>query len=279
MSDGSPGPEVFGVCRELADAGVAQVVRDYSGPNAIYYDLVQFFDDDVPFYVERALARGGRVLELGCGTGRVLLPLARAGLEVTGVDASEDMLGVCRAKLAAEPPEVAQRVHLVCGDMRSVSLEGRFGLALIPLYTLNHLLTEEDKLSAFALCVRHLAAGGRLIIDAELDTPLDASRGMQLTVHRVDPAAGRALLGFSQSRRLDDGSVLLNMLYAVAQSGGRARLWVTASRESRTTPNELRGQLAATGLQIRSMAADYRGTPLSSSARCAVVEAEKPGGR
>ncbi|HEX5501234.1 MAG TPA: class I SAM-dependent methyltransferase, partial [Thermomicrobiales bacterium] len=73
------------------------------------------FDADLPFYLELAAAQGGRVLELACGSGRVLVPLARAGHRVVGLDASPHMLALAREKLAAAGPEVAARATLVQG--------------------------------------------------------------------------------------------------------------------------------------------------------------------
>src|SRR5919201_5521501 len=61
------------------------------------------FDADVPLYLELATAQGGRVLEVACGTGRVVVPLARAGHTVVGIDASQAMLGITRQKLAGDP--------------------------------------------------------------------------------------------------------------------------------------------------------------------------------
>ena len=79
------------------------------------YDAIYEGRDDTGLWLEIAAGAAGRpILELGCGTGRVLLPLARAGHEVTGIDLSERMLDVCRAKLRLEPPEVRERVQLLC---------------------------------------------------------------------------------------------------------------------------------------------------------------------
>jgi len=74
----------------------------------LLYDSVPLYAarQDVGFYVEEARARAGTVLEVGCGTGRILLPIARAGCSITGIDGSKQMLERCRAKLAAEPPAV-----------------------------------------------------------------------------------------------------------------------------------------------------------------------------
>jgi SAM-dependent methyltransferase len=105
------------------------------------------------------------VLELGCGTGRVLLPTARAGIAITGLDASPSMLAICRERLAQEPPEVRARAALVEGDMRHFELEGSFGLVTLPFRPFQHLLTVEDQLACLDSVRRHLAPGGRLILD------------------------------------------------------------------------------------------------------------------
>ncbi len=97
---------------------------DEYGAAADYYDYVPAYAErsDVAFFVDMARDSGGPVLELGCGTGRVLLPTARAGIAITGLDLSPGMLRILRGRLAAEPPDVQARVRLVEGDMRSFDL-------------------------------------------------------------------------------------------------------------------------------------------------------------
>src|SRR5207302_10604119 len=85
------------------------------------------FEADLPLYLELAAAEGGRVLELACGTGRVLVPLAEAGNRVVGLDASPHMLALAREKLAAAGSAVATRARLVQGDMRCFRLGGEDG--------------------------------------------------------------------------------------------------------------------------------------------------------
>src|SRR5919202_314989 len=75
------------------------------------------FAADLPFYLELAAASGGRVLEVACGSGRVLVPLARTGNRVVGLDASPHMLALAHEKLAAAGPQVAARARLIQGDM------------------------------------------------------------------------------------------------------------------------------------------------------------------
>src|SRR5690606_34936599 len=110
-------------------------------------------------------AEGGPILELGCGTGRLLIPLARAGRQVTGIDRSPAMLRLARERAQGEPHAVRRRIKLLCADMADFSLgEPRYKLALISYNTFLHL----DATRAMAACRnigRHLAPGGHLFID------------------------------------------------------------------------------------------------------------------
>jgi SAM-dependent methyltransferase len=120
---------------------------------------------DVGFYVEAAKEAGGPVLEVGCGTGRVLIPTARAGVGVVGLDLSQSMLDVCRERLSHEPEEVQARVRLVLADMRDFELGQVFNLVTIPYRPFQHLTAVGDQLSCLGSIRRHLVEGGRLILD------------------------------------------------------------------------------------------------------------------
>ena len=138
-----------------------------------YSEAAEFYDHvvpyanrpDVEFYVDEALSARGPVLELGCGTGRVLIPIARAGVSIAGLDSSATMLSYCKAKLAAEPAYVQTKVELFESDMRAFDLQRKFALITIPFRPFQHLLTVEDQLACLASIRRHLERGGRLILD------------------------------------------------------------------------------------------------------------------
>ena len=141
---------------------------------AEFYDYVVPYRErqDVGFFVDlareanrAASETGGAVLEIGCGTGRVLIPTARAGVTITGLDVAESMLQVCRTRLAAEVPEVQARVSLHRRDMRDFDLGQRFGLITVPFRSFQHVITVDDQLAALACIHRHLADGGRLALD------------------------------------------------------------------------------------------------------------------
>jgi SAM-dependent methyltransferase len=121
-------------------------------------------DSDVVFYRELALETGGPVLELGAGTGRTLLPIARAGIEIHGLDTSTRMLAALRRRLLDEPEPVRARVFVGEGDMRAFALERRFAAVLIPFRGFLHNLSRDEQLACLRACRSHLAPGGLLAL-------------------------------------------------------------------------------------------------------------------
>lgn len=140
------------------------------------------------------LDRRPEVLELGCGTGRLLIPLVRDGLRVTGVDAAPTMLARCRERLDHLPEVVRKRATLVDGDFRALSLGRRFPLIVAPFNAMQHLYTRAD-LERFLDVVRaHLAPGGVFAFDV-LNPDLswlvrDPSKRWARTRYK-DPRTGR----------------------------------------------------------------------------------------
>lgn len=120
---------------------------------------------DVVFYLEEAKTTGGPVLELGCGTGRILVPLLETGLEIHGLDSSTAMLDVAKQKRAKLPVEIAQRLHLHHGDMSQFDLDHKFALIYIAFRSFQILVTPEAQLACLACIRRHLAPNGKVIIN------------------------------------------------------------------------------------------------------------------
>jgi SAM-dependent methyltransferase len=143
--------------------------RFFSDITPLVYDL-QFAPDapDVAFWLEQCREWGGPVLELGCGTGRVSIPLARAGLEVVGVDLAEPMLAVARQRLDAECGEVRERVRLMRADMRGFRSDATFACAVIPASTFAVLLTREDQERALGNIHACLREEGHLGFDVRI---------------------------------------------------------------------------------------------------------------
>ncbi|QRK07517.1 methyltransferase domain-containing protein [Archangium violaceum] len=138
---------------------------DYTDDAALYDVVCEDYREDVAFYVEEARRAGGPCLELGCGTGRLLIPAVEAGARVTGLDRSAAMLARARDRVQALPLPLRERVDLREGDMVSFSIEARFALITVPFRTFLHLLTVEEQLAALTNIRRHLLPGGRLVLN------------------------------------------------------------------------------------------------------------------
>jgi ubiquinone/menaquinone biosynthesis C-methylase UbiE len=129
-------------------------------------------EGDVDFYRSLATERGGPILELACGTGRVAFPLAEDGFDVVGVDRSRPMLSVAESKHRAADPAVASRLEFIEGDMRDIELGRTFRLVIIAFRSFAHLLTVDDQHRCLQNVRRHLDQGGVLalnVFDPRLD--------------------------------------------------------------------------------------------------------------
>jgi SAM-dependent methyltransferase len=169
----------------------------------IYEKLARFYDlehadltADLVFYLHFARQAAGPVLEVGCGSGRVMLPLVEAGIDVTGVDSSTAMLALARSKLD-------DRARLIEDDMRTVALPQRFDLIIISINTFMHLLTTIDQVDALTNLARHLTAEGQLIIDLPAGDELvhqDPDARLTLEQTFLDPDTNRQVMKFVASR-------------------------------------------------------------------------------
>jgi SAM-dependent methyltransferase len=167
--------------------------------------------EDIGFYVEEALAAGGPVVELACGTGRISVPLAKAGVHVIGVDASARMLEVAREYAAAEGVELDLRF----GDLREPPVTERVPLVLIPFRSLLHMTTEAERLCALRAAREVLLPGGRLVFDVFAPSAEDVedTHGRWLErepgiFERADWDEGERTLTLSV-RRNDEASTML----------------------------------------------------------------------
>jgi SAM-dependent methyltransferase len=166
--------------------------------------VARFFDADYAGYrhdlpVLKAFARrtGGPLLELGCGTGRALIPLAESGYRVTGVDLSPEMLRIAQAK--AEAAGVADRVTLIQGDYAEVPIEGSYRFAFVLMNTFLHLLTGAAQLQALRHWRARLEPGGLLLIDVfhpDVDLLAVSDGRLEWDKTWTDPRTGATVMKF-----------------------------------------------------------------------------------
>jgi SAM-dependent methyltransferase len=232
---------------------------------AAYYDLTHDgLTVDVDAVVALAKSAGGPVVELGCGSGRLLQPLARAGVEVTGVDSSPAMLARAGARLAAEP-DVAARVRLVQGDITSLELPGTtFALALFGYNTFMH-LDERAALLALRRVRALLAPGGRLWLDLEnpfalADLPVTGE--MELEAVFEDLSTGWLVRQWSAyAADTTEQVVDVVWVYETTDATGAPLRTEARFRQHYTYPHQLDLLLAQAGLKLVSLAGDYDGSP------------------
>lgn len=187
---------------------------------AHYYDLTHAnLTEDIPFVLAQARQANGPILELGCGSGRLLLPLAQAGMAVTGLDHSPVMLARAQERLAKEREAVQNRVTLVEGDMTRFVMNGRFPLILIPYNTFMH-LDDAQALAALKQAKRHLPADGQLFIDlANPFTVANTPEDHLLSLENVltDPDTGDVILHLA-ANRLDTAVQTLHITWVYDRS-------------------------------------------------------------
>ena len=135
---------------------------EYAILAAFYDHIYAFREQDIAFYVAMAREGKGPILEVGCGSGRITLPLLETGHEIHGVDNSPAMLRILHEKLA-ERPELLSCIHE--GDMRTFDLGKKFAQGFVPFRAFLHLDTIDDQLAALRNFHKHLLADSRLIID------------------------------------------------------------------------------------------------------------------
>jgi ubiquinone/menaquinone biosynthesis C-methylase UbiE len=220
---------------------------------------------DVAFYDRIAREVGGDILELACGTGRIALPLAQAGLHVTGVDRSEAMLTIARRKLAALSASLQERLTLVNQDMSALNLGRRFGFVFVPFRSFQHLLTIDLQRKSLAAIRRHLQPKGRLalhLFDPRLDLLIDAN--ITPPGHSgAHPETGRRYMGEVLRTNFDHLNQIRRDVWRYAEIGPNGEVLAEDSREMAlrwTFRWELHHLLELSGLAVEAEYSDFVGS-------------------
>lgn len=132
---------------------------------APFYDLLYEDVHDIAMYKRLAREFGEPILEIACGTGRVMLELAKLGYEVGGVDSSKVMLDTLRKKLDKLPADMKQHIKIKQADMRSFDMERRYRIAIIPFTSFFHLSSTKDREQCLRAAFEHVINGGKMVVD------------------------------------------------------------------------------------------------------------------
>ena len=133
---------------------------DYDSWADIYDEVYSFVDNDINFYLQKASNIKGNILEIGCGTGRITIPLMENGANITGIDSSQKMIDRLGIKFVNKKVPI----KIIKQDVRVLALAQKFSLVIFPYRGFQSLLTVEDQVHALNSLRNHLKPGGKLII-------------------------------------------------------------------------------------------------------------------
>lgn len=225
-----------------------------------YYPIPNFARSDIPFWLEIAGEYGDPILELSCGTGRIAVPLAEQGFQVTGIDIADSMLEVARGK--------SSQVEWIEADIQNFDLAKRFSLIILPVNGIWHLLNIEAVEACFSSVKKHLKPGGKFILDtfnpchkASLDVLSDPRRNL----HSIYPDPdGKGTVVVTSSNQLD----LTEQIYQMKlffQLAGEEKEQVEEMTYRLYFPQELEILLKYNGFQIENKFGAYDRSPFSSA--------------
>jgi len=249
---------------------------------ADYYDespIVKGRMQDVIFYRDAARDFGDPILELGCGTGRITMALAAAGKRVTGLDISERMLERAAKKRLALYTEERERVHLVQGDMVKFDLGEKFRLILIPFRPFQHLREVQEQMNSLECARKHLAPGGRLILDVfqtDAERMHDPVHMRESLITEYKTPDGRQVriservAAFHRAEQCND----VEMIYSVTHPSGRQERLVFAWALRYFFRYEVEHLLARCGFKVVAFFGDFDRTPITDESPEMIFVAE-----
>ncbi len=227
-----------------------------------HYDAMFPHSHDIAFFLDQARKLGGPVLELACGTGRILEPLAKAGFPVTGIDLSRGMLAEAQRKAQAG----ATSSRYIEADIRQFSLDERFALIFIAGNSICHLL-DIDSFDACISCVRrHLADGGRFIVDVYVPNPqlLLGDSQTRRRFAEYDHPDGDGRVSVTETSHYDAISQIKSVKTFHRFPGGMPETEGSLVLKM-YFPQELQALLRHNGLRLLEAYGDYDMTPLTNA--------------
>lgn len=265
---------------ELVDSGSRE---HYSDP-ALYDYEYRRRRSDVTFYRQLAKKRlgTGRILELGAGSGRVTIPLARDGHEVVGIDQMPPMLARLQQR-AQKSPSIAKRIRTECADLCTFAVPGEFPLAIAAFNVLEHLYTRVELDACLRRVAAHLAPGGAFAFDVQLpdlEWLLRDPAKRWAKTRFTDPTTGRAML-YSTNHDYDPITQICVIRLYYEQADGKGPTKIVKLTQRKFFPAELEALVAHAGLRVVERYGDFFWGELTGSAEsqvlvCEVAGATKP---
>jgi SAM-dependent methyltransferase len=260
---------------ELGSVGDAGALAHYSDP-AYYTRIYKNRTHDVEYYVELARATGGPVLEYGIGNGRVALAIARAGVEVHGIDLSRPMLDDLEKRLAKERPATRARVRFDHDDMRTARIGRTFSLAIVPFNGLLHLYETTDVEALFARVFEHLEPGGVFVFDFSLPVPSDLARKPDRWYRAPKlrhPTTGEMV---QYAERFEYDPIRQLLLIVMRFEPMKGKPWLIPLTHRQFFPREIEVLLRHAGFEDITLTADFSSHPADRFTDSVVASCRKP---
>jgi SAM-dependent methyltransferase len=143
---------------------IEKTLEIYDKHSSDFYDY-HASRNDINFFLNYAKDIEGEILDLGCGTGRILIPVAKTGKKITGIDNSDFMLENCQNKIAKETEAIRKNIIILKSDISNFNLNKIFSLVIIPFGPFNSLIKTEDQLNCLLKVNQHLNDKGTLVFD------------------------------------------------------------------------------------------------------------------
>ena len=247
----------------MSDSLYDSFIADYYDESPIVKGRLQ----DVAFYRNAVRDFGDPILELGCGTGRITMALAEAGKRITGLDLSGRMLERAVKKRAALRVEARERVHFVQGDMARFDLGEKFRLVIIPFRPFQHLLEVRQQMDCLECVRKHLAPGGRLILDVfqtDAERMHDPVHMREVQLTEYETADGRRVriservAAFHRAEQRND----VEMIFSIKRRDGRQERLVFAWPLRYFFRFEVEHLLARCGFKVAALYGDFDRSPI-----------------
>jgi ubiquinone/menaquinone biosynthesis C-methylase UbiE len=222
---------------------------------AKFYDLFGS-KNDVEFYKELALQSGMKALELGVGTARVAISLARANITVVGIDTSVSMLRMAKEKLTKESEDVRGHVILNRGDMRSFELSESFPFIYIPASTFDHNVTVEDRKRTLKCIYRHLKKNGTFAFDLEQAAPDMPEKSWWIDREKIED--GKMVVRSIFTRKnASNRTLILDLFYDVYKNSELLERYHEYGEVAMISREEIAGLLEESGFKVVEIYGDF----------------------
>lgn len=227
---------------------------------------------DVSFYLKKASEKKGKILEIGCGSGRITLPLARAGYDVTAVDSAPKFLSLLEERNTDLLP-----IKTVLSDMRDLKLEDRFDLVFLPYSTFQYLLTQEEQFQVMKNIAGLMKADAELILDVSPYTAdgKDLPDFYPFYTHFNDEI--KAMVTMFTSYRIDREKKIQYWedKYILRYTEGNQTEFIHRLALKRMTPDEMEYLLKSIGYKIKAVFGDFECGPVNEDSDNWIFVAEK----